>query len=212
MQSKISSSEVQPPTSQAQIQLERIAPTPPYAALIFDCDGTLADTLPVHFQAFVATFGKWGAALPQDWYYDRTALSAPEFIQSFNQSFGYNFDPQIIDQERQQHFWQLLHQVQEVYAVAEIARSHYGKVPMAVASNGNRTVVEATIEAIQLRSLFETIVTLNDVAVGKPAPDLFLLAAERMGVAPQDCIVYEDSDAGLEAACRAGMRWVDVRM
>jgi HAD superfamily hydrolase (TIGR01509 family) len=83
---------------------------------------------------------------------------------------------------------------------------------MAVASNGQKTVVESTIEAIQLRSLFQTIVTLNDVKVGKPAPDLFLLAAERMGVAPHECIVYEDSDLGLEAARQAGMRSIDVRI
>jgi len=83
---------------------------------------------------------------------------------------------------------------------------------MAVASNGQRSVVERTIETIGLRSLFHTIVTLDDVEIGKSAPDLFLLAAERMGVAPDECIVYEDSDAGLEAARRAGMRSIDVRI
>lgn len=114
--------------------------------------------------------------------------------------------------ERQQHFSDLIHRVQEVQAVAAIARANYGNVPMAVASNGQRSVVESTINVIKLRSLFNTIVTLDDVATGKPAPDLFLLAAERMGVAPDECIVYEDTDAGLEAARRAGMRWIDVRI
>ncbi len=83
---------------------------------------------------------------------------------------------------------------------------------MAVASNGPRFVVESIIDAIKLRSLFNTIVTLDDVLVGKPAPDLFKLAAKRMGVAPVECIVFEDSDTGLEAARRARMRWIDVRI
>lgn len=189
-----------------------IAPVPPYAALIFDCDGTIADTLPVHFQSWQAAFDQYEATLPEDWYHDRTGLTAAEFIQSFNQTFGYAINLQTVDQERQQHFNRLIYQVQEVQAVAAVARSNYGKVPMAVASNGQRSVVESTIKAIQLQSLFTTIVTLNDVQLGKPAPDLFLLAAERMGVAPADCIVYEDSDLGLEAARRAGMRSVDVRV
>jgi HAD superfamily hydrolase (TIGR01509 family) len=189
-----------------------IAPAPPYAALIFDCDGTIADTLSVHFQTLVATFEKFGALLPEAWYYERTALGLSELVQAFNQSFSYTLDENDIDTERQQHFANLIDQVQEVEAVAAIARANYGKVPMAVASNGQRTVVEPTIKTIGLHSLFHTIVTLDDVEVGKPAPDLFLLAAERMGIAPDECIVYEDSDAGLLAACRARMRSIDVRI
>lgn len=189
-----------------------IAPVPPYSALIFDCDGTIADTLPVHFQTWTAAFSKFGAELPQAWYHERTGLTAAEFIQAFNQHFGYRLDQSIVDAERQQHFSDLIHQVQEVQAVAAIARANYGNVPMAVASNGQRSVVEATLKAIKLGALFETIVTLEDVTAGKPAPDLFLLAAKRMGVSPDQCIVYEDSDGGLEAAQRAGMRGIDVRI
>lgn len=210
MQCKSSSLEVQNLGEQALNKL--IAPCPPYAALIFDCDGTLANTLPVHCQIWTAAFRQFGADVSEAWYYERTGLSAVELIQAFNQSFGYAIDERMVDTQRHQHFSNLIHQVQEVEAVAAIARANYGKVPMAVASNGQRSIVEPTVEAIGLRSLFNTIVTLNDVAEGKPAPDLFLLAAERMGVAPDQCIVYEDSDAGLEAARRAGMRWIDVRV
>lgn len=191
---------------------ELIAPYPPYSALIFDCDGTIANTLPVHCQIWLGVFRSLGAEVSEPWYYDRTGLSAHELIQSFNQSFGYTIEPSMVEAERQQQFTNLIHQVQAVEAVAAIARSHSGKVPMAVASNGQKSIVEPTVEAIGLRSLFDTIVTLDDVRNGKPDPDLFLLAAERMGVEPYDCIVYEDSDAGLEAARRAGMRWIDVRI
>lgn len=201
-----------PKLPQQPIVDERIAPQLPYAALIFDCDGTIANTLPVHFQVWQATLGKFGAVLAEDWYYERTGLTAAEFITAFTQTFSYTLDEQRLEAERQQQFARLVSQVQAIPAVAAIAQANYGCVPMAVASNGQRSVVELTIEAIGLRFLFNTIVTLNDVKVGKPNPDLFLLAAERMGVASSDCIVYEDSDLGLEAAQRAGMRSIDVRM
>lgn len=206
----ISSSKVQ--NFDGQTLNELIVPFPPYAALIFDCDGTLANTLPVHCQIWIAAFRKFGAEVSEAWYYERTGLPAGALIAAFNQCFGYTIDENMLDAERQKHFAELIHQVQEVKSVAAIARANDGKVPMAVASNGQKSIVEPTIEAIGLRSLFHTIVTLDDVAVGKPAPDLFLLAAERMGVKPSECIVYEDSDTGLEAARRAGMRWVDVRV
>lgn len=190
----------------------QIAPVPPYAGLIFDCDGTLADSLPVHFQTWVLAFQTFGADLPEAWFYERSGVSAFELIQMFNSSFGYELEAIALDTERQRQFKALIHNVQEVEAVAEIARANYGQVPMAVASNGQRAVVESTLDALKLRSLFNTVVTLEDVARGKPAPDLFLLAAERMGVAPTDCIVYEDSDTRLEAAERAGMCAIDVRV
>lgn len=104
----------------------------------------------------------------------------------------------------------MINTVKEVQAVAEVARSHYGKVPMAVASGGEMTVLEATLNNVRLRNLFDVVVSIDDVERGKPEPDIFLLAAQRLGTAPEDCIVYEDSDAGLEAARRAGMRSIDV--
>jgi len=106
----------------------------------------------------------------------------------------------------------MLHTVQEIEAVADIARAHHGRVPMAVASSGFGRVVRETLTATGLIALFDVIVTADDVMHGKPAPDLFLLAAERLGAAAADCIVYEDGDPGLEAARRADMRAVDIRV
>lgn len=188
-----------------------LKPTPPYSALIFDCDGTLAHTIPTHIQAWLATLRPLGANLSQEWLYDRRGLSALELIETINHTFGYELDAAVINPVRKKYFYDSLHQVVEIEAVANIARSHYGKVPLAVASGGSISVVEPTLKAIGLRSLFDAIVTIDDVTQGKPAPDIFLLAADRLGVAPQDCIVYEDSDTGLEAARRAGMRAIDVR-
>lgn len=189
-----------------------IAPTPPYKALIFDCDGTLADTLPVHFQTWLTALNAVGANISRDWYYQYCGTSAAEMLQILKQTFGYEFDSEAVMVARQHHYRSLICTVKEVQAVAQVVHSHYGKVPMAVASGGERTILEATLATIKLRKFFNAIVSVDDVKQGKPQPDLFLLAAQKLGVSPQDCIVYEDSDSGIEAARRASMRSIDVRI
>ncbi|KJH73626.1 HAD family hydrolase [Aliterella atlantica] len=189
-----------------------IAPIPPYNALIFDCDGTLADTLPVHFQTWLASLQAVGADISRNWYYQYCGTSAQEMLQILKVEFGYQFDLEEVAQARQKHYQSLLNTVKEVQAVAEIVRNHYQKVPMAVASGGEKVVLEVTLNNIGLRDYFDVVVSIDDVEKGKPEPDIFLLASQRLGIAPQDCIVYEDSDGGLEAARRAKMRSIDVRV
>ena len=188
-----------------------IAPTPPYKALVFDCDGTLADTLPVQFQTWFAALKAVGAEISRDWYYQDCGTSAEEMLQILKITFGYDFDTTAVIVERQQHYQTLNSTIKEVTAVADLVRHHYSKVSMAVASGGERSVLEATLKTIKLRPFFNTIVSIDDVEKGKPEPDIFLLASQRLNVAPQDCIVYEDTETGLEAARRAGMRAIDVR-
>lgn len=192
--------------------LSLIAPVHPYKALIFDCDGTLADTLPIHFQTWSKSLQSVGVNISKDWYYQHCGTSAEEMLQILQVHFDYQFDPKAVILERQSYYQDLISTVKEIQAVAEIARNYYGKIPLAVASGGERTVLEATLATIKLRKFFDTVVSIDDVQSGKPEPDLFLLASEKMGIDPKDCIVYEDSDSGLEAAHRAGMRSIDVRV
>lgn len=192
--------------------LSPIAPTPPYKALIFDCDGTLADTLPVHFQTWSKSLQAFGADISRDWYYTHCGTSAFEMLEMLQNQFGYEFDFHAVISERQIYYKTLINTIKEVQAVADIVRTHHGKVPMAVASGGERSVLESTLNTIQLRHFFDAVVSIDDVKKGKPEPDIFLLAAEKLSVAPEYCIVYEDSDGGIEAAKRAKMRVIDVRV
>ena len=189
-----------------------IAPPEPYKALIFDCDGTLADTMPTHVKAWVATYKSFDIDITEQPFFDMGGLPNRAIIETLNHRFGYNLDVETVQEAKEGRFVEMLHTIEEIKAVADIARAHHGKVPIAVASSGLGRIVHQTLTATGLMPLFDIVVTADDVEHGKPAPDLFLLAAQRLGVAPEDCIVYEDGDPGLEAAARANMRAIDVRV
>jgi beta-phosphoglucomutase family hydrolase len=193
-------------------RLKLIAPPKPYSALIFDCDGTLADTMPLHYEAWVKTLARAGAEFPEKQFYAMAGVPSAAIIRWLNKKYGYDLDVDATHEEKERLYVELVHQITEIEAVANIARDHFGKVPMAVASGGIRSVVEKTLKTVELDHLFDVVVGADDVKHGKPAPDIFLLAAERMGVASEDCIVYEDAEQGLEAARRAGMRAIDIRV
>lgn len=182
-----------------------------FSALIFDCDGTLADTAPVHYLAFSTAIRTCGAEMPRSWYYARLGVSRRELFEEFMTEHGIMFDADVVAAHSMRVYQDNIHQVKEVKLVGQLARAQAERVPMAVASGGQRVAVEATLRAIGLRPLFQHVVTVEDVGRGKPSPDLFLLAAGRMEVEPTVCLVFEDSDEGLEAAHRAGMAAIDVR-
>jgi len=189
-----------------------IAPPEPFKAIIFDCDGTLADTMPTHVKAWVASYKSFGIDIAEQPFYDMGGMNNQRIIETLNTQFGYTMDFDAMQEAKEGRYLEMLHTITEVKAVADIARAYHGKVPIAVASSGMRRVVSQTLAQIDLSALFDVIVTADDVEHAKPAPDIFLLAAERLGVAPADCIIYEDGDPGLEAARRANMRAVDVRV
>jgi beta-phosphoglucomutase-like phosphatase (HAD superfamily) len=102
-------------------------------------------------------------------------------------------------------------QVEPIHAVVEIARAHHGKLPMAVASGGTQRIICQVLEHLNIRDLFAAVVTSEMVKNQKPAPDIFLEAARRIGVEPKFCRAYEDTDLGVQAIRAAGMEAVDVR-
>lgn len=194
------------------MDLSLIAPTQPYGALIFDCDGTLADTMPNHYRAWVKTLRSLGADMNETEFYQMGGMPTSTIIRKLNADYGYGLDVEKTHKAKEQQYVELLHSITEIEAVANIARANLGKVPMAVASGATRDILYATLDAVKLTPLFQQVISSDMVKHGKPAPDIFLLAAEKLGVDPKDCIVYEDGDPGIEAAHRAGMRVIDVRV
>jgi beta-phosphoglucomutase-like phosphatase (HAD superfamily) len=183
-----------------------------FDALIFDCDGTLVDSAPAHLNSLQNALEPLGLSMPPDWYAPRHGLTPDGLLDAYEAEFKVDAIAREALWERNNAAFQFgIHLIREVTAVADIARQWHGKVPMAVASNGVKANVEETLRTTNLLPLFGTIVTAAEVAHGKPAPDVYLEAARRMKVAPSRCIVFEDSNEGLEAARAAGMKVCDIR-
>ncbi len=180
-------------------------------ALIFDCDGTLTDSMPLHFVAWNQTMRRFGIEFPEDRFYELGGIPSDKIIRMLADEAKMSLDVLAVTQEKEQVFLDSLHQLEEIAAITSIVRENKGKLPMAVASGGFRNIVAKQIAHIGLEGWFDTMVTAEDTARHKPEPDVFLEAARRLGVAPANCMVYEDADLGIEAARRAGMQWVDVR-
>jgi beta-phosphoglucomutase-like phosphatase (HAD superfamily) len=183
-----------------------------FAALIFDCDGTLVDTAPAHLRAVQKALEPLHLTMEPDWYYARGGLTPKALWDDYESSLdGITLARESLTERYNAAFHLGLDELQEITVIAEIAREWRGRVPMAVASNGRRRNVEASLSATKLLPLFDFVVTAEEVEHGKPEPDVFLEAARRMKVLPAGCIVFEDSNEGLEAARRAGMRSIDIR-
>lgn len=183
-----------------------------YGAYIFDCDGTLADTMPIHHRAWKAALEQAGARFDFHWdrFMSRAGMSLEETVLQLSAEFAHPLDAVAISEHQR-----LIYEALEgsVYGIAEVvafAREVSLFAPVAVASGSVRRHVERTLECIGARDLFTVIVTPEDVTHGKPFPDMFLLAAELMGAAAADCLVLEDAEFGFEAARRAGMEYARV--
>jgi beta-phosphoglucomutase-like phosphatase (HAD superfamily) len=183
-----------------------------FDALVFDCDGTLVDSAAAHLYSIQQALAPLGLEMPPEWYRDRVGLGPDDLLDAYEADFKVQSLVRSDFYERvNEAYLGGVNLIQEIKVVADVAREWFGKVPMAVASNGVRRNVEATLIATRLRPLFYTIVTAADVKQAKPAPDVYLEAARRMRVKPERVVVFEDSDEGLQAARTAGMRSFDIR-
>ena len=180
-------------------------------ALIFDCDGTLADTLPLHYAAWQQTFAERGLDCPLAFMVQHNGKPTDLIVALYNQQFGQQVDIEQFTEEKEQRTYALLDQTRPLEPIAALARRYHGELPMAVVSGSNRPNVERALRAAGLLDLFPVVLTADHGLPSKPDPGLFLEAAHRLGVDPSLCQVFEDADSGLEGARRAGMVATDVR-
>ncbi|MEM9963950.1 MAG: HAD family phosphatase [Asticcacaulis sp.] len=180
-------------------------------ALIFDCDGTLADTFPAHYRAFKSAFAPYGIDFPATFYAARLGLSRSKLLEAFRLHSTTPFDVSAISENNTALFVEHMGAVKAIAPIEALVRHYHGQMKLGVASGGQTAIVTATLKAIDLYPMFDTVVTFEDTGIGKPAPDLYLRACENLKVAPADAHAYEDTDEGLEAAHAAGLSVTDIR-
>jgi len=187
-------------------------PTDGYEAVILDCDGTLVNSMPMHFEAWCEALSYYGAAnvFQEDVFYAMGGRPTKDIVVELNDEYGLKLDPEAVAMKKREAFLERLAGVELIDEVADFARGLRGKMPMGIATGGTRIVIEKTLQAVGVSDWFDEVVTADEVKVGKPAPDIYLKAAKLLGVAPERCLALEDAPAGIMAAQSAGMQVVCV--
>ncbi len=181
-----------------------------FGGYIFDCDGTIADNMPLHYRAWSMAMADFGGEYPEELFYAWGGRPTTVIVGLLNEKYGLALDVDETVRRKEKYYLGLIPEVVPVPEVLGIVKSIHGTVPLSVASGGHRELVEATLDVLGIRDLFQAIVCAEDYKRGKPHPEPFLLAAKLMSVPPEDCVVFEDSPIGIEAAKAANMAWVHV--
>ncbi len=187
-----------------------VLPQTDFDAFIFDCDGTLADTMPIHYRAWSKALGEHARFFPEPLFYELGGVPTCRVVEIINERHGLSLPVDLLVSQKEAIFEELSSEILPIHGVVEVARRFHRVKPMAVASGGHRHIVLRTLETIRILPLFDTVVCSEDYTNGKPAPDPFLEAARRMNVDPTRCLVFEDSTTGLAAAQAAGMECILV--
>ncbi len=167
--------------------------------------------MPLHWRAWQVVTKKYELEFPEDRFYSLGGVPSRDILKMLSAEQNRPLDPIVASHEKEAAYIPFLSEVKEIEAVVSVARANFGKIPMAVASGGIKPHITQVLQHLGILNLFQAIVTSEDVQRQKPAPDIFLEAARRLGVNPRDCRAYEDTDLGLQAIRDAGMEAVDVR-
>jgi HAD superfamily hydrolase (TIGR01509 family) len=189
-----------------------VIPDGEFDGYIFDCDGTLADTMPLHYRAWSRLIAELGGSFPEELFYQTGGKPTVQILAMLREERGLNVgDLQSAAERKEDYFLETIREVKPIDAVVQIARQWHGIKPLAVASGGFRRQIEQTLDVLGIRCLFAAVVCVEDYARGKPFPDPFLEAARQLNVPPPACLVFEDSPLGVQAAAAAGMECVYVQ-
>jgi beta-phosphoglucomutase-like phosphatase (HAD superfamily) len=190
-----------------------------YDGFIFDCDGTLADSMPIHFRAWTESLtdklGRPSVEFTEELFYHFGGMPAREIVGRLNRDFGWNLDPEKTAHEKEEHFLTLLHLIGPVPEAIDALHSLGREASVAVASGGLTFIVRDTLRFVGIevgpQEYVKHLIGSDQVKHGKPNPELFLKAAEALGLPPARCLVFEDAEPGFAAARAAGMAYIDVR-
>jgi len=185
-------------------------PAGPFDAYLFDCDGTVADSMPLHYIAWKQALGEQGCDFPETQFYSMGGMPVRDVIRALNAQHGLQMPVEAVALRKEDLYYEFLPQLTAVPEVLEVIESSHGTIPFAVVSGSTRESVTASLRSLHLLDKFQTLVCAGDYQRSKPDPEAFLLAAARLGVAPERCLVFEDADIGIEAATAAGMASVRV--
>jgi HAD superfamily hydrolase (TIGR01509 family) len=181
-----------------------------FSAYLFDCDGTITDSMPLHYIAWQKALGQWNCTFDEDLFYALGGMPTDQIVRLLNERQGLRMPVEAVTQEKEKRFFELLPQLKVVPEVLEHIEAQHGRIPFAVVSGGSREAVTASLSLVNLLDRFNTLVCSEDYAKPKPDPEAYLVAAARLEVPPEACLVFEDTDMGIRAATAAGMSSVKV--
>jgi HAD superfamily hydrolase (TIGR01509 family) len=181
-----------------------------FGAYLFDCDGTIVDSMPLHYLAWKKALDEWGCEFPEERFYEWGGMPVAEIISTLNHIHGLQMPVDVVARRKESLYFELLPQLHGVPEVLEHIEEQHGRIPFAVVSGSTRESVIASLTVLKLLDRFETLVCAGDYKNSKPDPEGFLLAAANLKVAPRDCLVFEDTEMGIQAAKSAGMGSVRI--
>jgi HAD superfamily hydrolase (TIGR01509 family) len=181
-----------------------------FRAYLFDCDGTIADSMPLHFIAWKKSLAEWNCEFSEELFYAWGGRPTEEIISTLNQRQGLSMPVESVARRKEEFYFELLPKLRAVPEVLEHIEAQHGRIPFAVVSGSARDSVTASLETLKLLDKFDTLVCAGEYEKSKPDPEAFLLAASKLGVAPKNCLVFEDTKMGIQAATAAGMASVRV--
>jgi len=181
-----------------------------FAAYLFDCDGTIADSMPLHYLAWKKALAEWNCEFDEKLFYAWGGMPVVEIISTLNQRRGLSMPVETVSRRKEALYFELLPQLKPVPEVLEHIHAEHGRIPFAVVSGSTSESVTASLVSLNLLDRFDTLVCAGDYQKSKPDPEAFLLAAARLEVAAESCLVFEDTDMGIQAAKAAGMASVKV--
>ena len=185
-------------------------PDGPFKAYLFDCDGTIVDSMPLHYVAWKKALAEWNCEFPEDVFYSWGGMPVREIVATLNARNGLDMPVQELARRKEGLYYDSLPLLQAVPEVLEHIDLSHGKILFAVVSGSTRESVTKSLSILGILDKFDTLVCAGDYTKAKPDPEPFLIAAERLGVAPGDCLVFEDTDMGIQSATAAGMASVKI--